>query len=62
MLEMRQILVWVNNMENYFAGEDANGNKLPANFNWTPSFSFKAGWDDYSSAFEFGEAPENLLL
>jgi len=47
--------------ENYFAGEDANGNKLPANFNWTPSFSFKAGWDDYSSAFEFGEAPENLL-
>ena len=47
--------------ENYFAGTDANGNKLPANFNWTPTFSFKAGWDDYSSAFEFGEAPENLL-
>ena len=47
--------------ENYFAGEDASGNKLSANFNWTPSFSFKAGWDDYSSAFEFGEAPENLL-
>jgi hypothetical protein len=47
--------------ENYFAGTDANGNKLPANFNWTPTFSFKAGWDDYNSAFEFGEAPENLL-
>ena len=47
--------------ENYFAGTDANGNKLPANFNWTPPFSFKAGWEDYSSAFEFGEAPENLL-
>ena len=47
--------------ENYFAGTDANGNKLPANFDATPPFSFKAGWDDYSSAFEFGEAPENLL-
>ena len=47
--------------QNYFAGTDENGNKLSANFNWTPTFSFKAGWDDYSSAFEFGEAPENLL-
>ena len=45
--------------ENYFAGTDANGNKT-AKLLDSP-FSFKAGWEDYSSAFEFGEAPENLL-
>jgi hypothetical protein len=48
--------------ENVFAGKDpVTGEMLPSNFPGTPPFSFKGGYDDYSSAFEFGEAPENIL-
>jgi hypothetical protein len=37
-------------------------NKYQGNMIWKGDpISFKIGWDDYSSALEFGEAPENLL-
>ena len=47
---------------NFFAGSKADGTKHSANFiNWTPTFSFKAGWDDFEGASSFGEAPDNIL-
>ncbi len=47
--------------QNYFQGKNANGDLLPGIFEWTTDFGFFAGWDDYTKAASFGEAPDNLL-
>jgi hypothetical protein len=52
-------------VESFFGrGKEPLENKYPGNISGLPGgdfISFKIGWDDYSSALEFGEAPENIL-
>jgi hypothetical protein len=52
-------------VESFFGrGKELLENKYPGNISGLPGgdfISFKIGWDDYSSALEFGEAPENIL-
>jgi hypothetical protein len=51
----------VNNSQ-YGQGMVRLENKYQGNMLWKGDpISFKIGWDDYSSALNFGEAPENLM-
>ena len=46
----------------YGSGMKALENIFPGNWQWSGNtFGFKVGYDDYSGAFGFGEAPDNLL-
>ena len=46
----------------YGSGMRELENIFPGNWQWSgETFGFKVGYDDYSGAFGFGEAPDNLL-
>ena len=46
----------------YGRGMQPLENIFPGNWQWSgDTFGFKVGYNDYSGAFGFGEAPDNLL-
>lgn len=52
----------VHNVSTYGRGMNVLENIFPGNWQWSgDTFGFKVGYNDYSGAFGFGEAPDNLL-